>query len=122
MIVQTLKIANIESVLARDVFADAASNAASSLSKAADKARPDKDDVENVDKSAAEAGEGQNLEKKDLPSEGDAKEEAKKTEKKARNYGDQIKKKGYEVDNSLKSREMQNANYSNSLETRSRAT
>lgn len=84
-------------VLARDVFADAASNAASSLSKAADKARPSKDDVENVDKSAAESGEGKNLEKKDLPSEGEAKEEGKKTEKKARNYGEQMKKKGYEV-------------------------
>lgn len=113
---------NKKLVLARDVFADAASNAASSLSKAADKARPSQNDVKNVDKSAAETGEGENLEKKDLPSEGEAKEEGKKAEKQARNYGEQMKKKGYEVRVEETIVKSYGTNEYNSQETRSRAT
>jgi len=83
------------SVIARDIFADAASTAASNISSAAESARPSKDELENVDK-PAEGGVQDDKKRSELPSKDEAQNALKELQKKGKGYAEQVRKKGYE--------------------------
>jgi len=84
------------SVLARDVFADAASTAASKLSSTAESARPSNEELENIDKPAEEGIEDDKKTKGELPSKDEALSTARDLRKKGKGYAEQARRRGYE--------------------------